>query len=279
MRARGWILACLLLPGPQIALAQSADERAEDDAVGESVNHVFATELGSGIYDLGGRTLQVYRFTWSKDLREADEGKVGLRFVLPSTFGFFDFKPIDVISEGPPESVDSFSVQPGFELDFLARDDWHIVPYARAGFSVASSSVEGWIYSAGVRADRRTPLGSWDSFTRSELAFARVDYRETRNDDTFLRLRQGIDFTRGLDVHIRGRELELGLYGMLDVIVDPPTVPVADADREPVQFEAGFTFATRPRVKIWRWDAPRLGFGYRLAGEISGWRIVFGVPF
>jgi hypothetical protein len=107
-----------------------------------------------------------------------------------------------------------------------------------------------------------------------------VDYRDSSAaDDSFVRLRQGVDFSRGLGMKIRGYELELGLYGMLDVIVDPPTVPVADAEREPVQFEAGFTLATRPRVKIWRWDAPRIGFGYRLAGEISGWRLVFGAPF
>ena len=279
MRARGRILACALILGPQVAPAQTPDARAEDAAVGESINHVFATELGSGIYDLGGRTLQVYRFTWRKELREAQEHQIGLRFVLPSTFGFFDFKPIDVISEGPPERIDSLSVQPGLELDIPLRDDWHIVPYARAGFSLASSSVEGWLYSAGVRADRRVPLRGWESLTRSELAFARVDYRNSTPDDSFVRLRQGIDFTRGIGVSIRGYELELGLYGILDVIVDPPTLPVADAEREPVQFEAGFTLATLPRVKIWRFDAPRIGFGYRLAGEISGWRVVFGAPF
>jgi hypothetical protein len=280
VRAGAWILACALLLGPQFASPQTPDARAEDDAVGESVSHVFATELGSGIYDLGGRTLQVYRFTWRKDLREAAADKIGLRFVLPSTFGFYDFKPIDVISEGPPKNIDSFSVQPGLELDIPLRDDWHVVPYGRVGFSVASSSVDGWLYSAGVRADRRVPLRGWESFTRTELAFARVDYRDSSAaDDSFVRLRQGVDFSRGLGMKIRGYELELGLYGMLDVIVDPPTVPVADAEREPVQFEAGFTLATRPRVKIWRWDAPRIGFGYRLAGEISGWRLVFGAPF
>lgn len=280
MRALGWILAFAMLLGPRYAPAQTPETRAEDEAVGESVNHVFATELGSGIYDLGGRTLQVYRFTWRKDLREAREHHVGLRFVLPSTFGFYDFKPIDVISEGPPKNIDSFSLQPGLELDIPLRDDWHVVPYGRVGFSVASSSVDGWLYSAGVRADRRVQLHGWESFTRTELAFAHVDYRDnSAADDSFVRLRQGVDFTRGLHMTIHGYQLELGLYGMLDVIVDPPTVPVADAEREPVQLEAGFTFATRPRVKLWRWDAPRIGFGYRLAGEISGWRLVFGVPF
>ena len=65
----------------------------------------------------------------------------------------------------------------------------------------------------------------------------------------------------------------------MDAILDPPTAPVANAGEEPVQAEFGMTIATRPRIKIWRFDAPRLGLGYRLAGDLSGWRIVIGVPF
>src|SRR5262245_2680595 len=90
----------LMIPG--LALAQTPAEQEEDEAVGESINYVFATDLGSGIYDLDGRTLQIYRFTWRKDLREPQESAPGVRFELPMTFGFFDFSPIDVVSSGPP---------------------------------------------------------------------------------------------------------------------------------------------------------------------------------
>ena len=33
-------------------------------------SYVYAYELGSGIYDLAGRTLQVYRIPFSRELRE-----------------------------------------------------------------------------------------------------------------------------------------------------------------------------------------------------------------
>ena len=114
---------------------------------------------------------------------------------------------------------------------------------------------------------------------RSDLAFAGVDYQKDTPDDRFVRLRQGFDLTRGIGWQVRRREVELGLYGIVDVITDPPTVPMADAEKAPLQAEFGFTFATRPRVKVWRFDVPRLGFGYRLAGELSAWRFVIGVPF
>ena len=53
-------------------------------------------------------------------------------------------------------------------------------------------------------------------------------------DDEFARLRQGFDLTRGIGWKIRGREVELGLYGIFDVILDPPTAPVAEARKQSV---------------------------------------------
>lgn len=272
-------LAVLLLPLACASAFAQAPADEEDAAVGQSINYVFATDLGSGVYDLDGRTLQIYRFTYTKDLREVRDDRLGVRFVLPVTAGFFDFSPIDVISEGPPTRVDSFSVVPGIELDHAMANDWHFIPYARAGFSVASSSVDGWLYGAGFRLDRTFEANGWDTLFRTELAFAGVKYRQDTPDDRFVRLRQAFDFTRGTGWRVRDHEIEFGVYAILDAILDPPTAPVADAEEEPAQAEFGITVATRPRIKLWRFDAPRIGFGYRLAGDLSGFRIVLGVPF
>jgi hypothetical protein len=231
------------------------------------------------VYELAGRTLQIYRYTYRKDLLAETPRHPGVRFVLPVTAGFFDFNPIDVISRGPPTRVDSFSAVPGVELDYLLSDGWHLLPYARAGFSVASSSVDGWLYGAGVRIERRAELHGWDSLTRGELAYAGVHYRQDTPGDQFLRFRQALDVTRGVGWRLGQRELEIGLYGVVDVIADPPTIPVAGTRQVPVQAELGVTFASRPRFRIWKFDAPRLGFGYRLAGDLSAWRLVFGAPF
>lgn len=275
-----WTLrACALLILAGTAHAQSPADTREDEAVGDSINYVFATDLGSGVYDLGGRTLQIYRYTYRKDLRVAREHQAGRRFVLPVTAGFFDFNPVDVISSGPPTRVDSFSVVPGLELDYLLPGDWHLLPYLRSGFSVASSSVDGWLYGAGVRAERRVAWHGWDAFVHGEMAYAGVEYRHDAPGDQFLRLRQAFDLTRGVGRRFHDRKLEAGMYAMFDVIIDPPTMPLAGRREAPVQAEFGVTFASRPRLKIWKFDAPRLGFGYRLAGELSAWRLVIGQPF
>jgi hypothetical protein len=270
---------CVLLGCCGVASAQSPGEAREDEAVGDAVNYVFATDLGSGLYDLDGRTLQIYRYTYRRELREPRVGRTGARFVAPITAGFFDFNPLDVVRKGPPTRVDSLSVVPGFELDYLFGDGWHLIPYARGGFSIASSRVDGWLFGAGLRVERRADYGDWQGFLRTELAYAGVRYRSNDPADEFLRVRQGFDFTRAFGREYRKRRFELGLYAVLDFVADPPTAPVAGGREIPAQAEFGFTFSSRPRLKIWRFDAPRIGFGYRLAGDLSSWRLVLGEAF
>ena len=275
-RALGALLLLMLAAG---AGAQTTPATREDEAVGQSLNYVFATDLGSGVYDLGGRTLQIYRFTYEKELREVDEDTLGVSFVMPLTFGFFDFHPLDVLSEGIPTRVDSFSLVPGFEFDYLMENDWHLVPYARGGVSVASSHIDGWLYGFGVRIERERRWRGWDAFVRTEFNYSGVGYRQDLPSDEFMRARQGFNLSRGMKWTIAGRELEFGMYGIFDFILDPPNVPVAGVDQEPLQAEFGVTFNTRPPYKIWRWDAPRLGFGYRFAGDLSAWHFLIGAPF
>jgi len=273
-----FVFAGLGLLAPTVAHAQQSATQ-QDKAVGSSINYVFATDLGSGVYDMNGRSLQVYQLTYEKELRETKADQFGVEFELPVTFGFFNFNPQDVLSHGIPTRVDSLSAVPGLALDYLLGQDWHVKPYVRAGFSVASSSVNGYLWGSGVQVEKRGDFHGWDGFTRSELSVAGVDYRSDVPNDRFVRLRQGVDLTRGLGWKLKSREVELGLYNIYDLIVDPPTAPVVEGRKHPIQAEFGFTFATRPRYRLWKFNAPRLGFGYRLAGELSAWRFVIGEPF
>ena len=207
------------------------------------------------------------------------EDRLGVRFVVPVTAGFFDFSPVDVIAEGPPSRVDSFSVVPGVELDHEMGGDWHFIPYARAGFSVASSSVDGWLYGTGFRLERNAELNGWDTLFRTEVAFAGVDLspwhcRRSLCPDT---TRHSISRA----ARMAGPRSRDRVRRLRDLRCDP-----RPADRAPRRREraapagrVGITFATRPRIKLWHFDAPRIGFGYRIAGDVSAFRIVLGVPF
>lgn len=262
LRVFAWCL--LALP----AFAQSPGEVREDAAVGDSINYVFAADLGSGLYELDGRTLQIYRFNWKRELREMRDDHMGIRAVVPVTAGFFDFNPIDVISSGPPTRIDSFSVVPGIELDIRLGGGWNLIAYARTGFSVASSSVDGWLYGAGFRLERNREVNGWDSHERSELAYAGVKYRHDEPGDQFLRLRQGFDFTRAVGKPFREHRPELGVYAVVDFIVDPPTLPLADAR---VTCRCRESSASPSRLV----RASRSGASTRRAWDsATGWRVI-----
>jgi hypothetical protein len=270
LRTVAMLLICILP-----AIAHAADDRATVQAV----SYVFASELGSGVYNLSGRNLQVYRIAPGKQLRQAAGPSPGTRLVLPVTVGFFDFSPEDVLDGALPNSIGSFSITPGIEFDYVLRDDWHLIPYVDAGASFTGSGLDGLLYGAGLRLEHSRVVRGARLETRHEVTFAGVSWQQNLPNEQFLRVRQAVELRHGSGLYWGSRELDGGLYGIFDIILDAPIPPVAGAQRETLQWEVGAMLGTQPAVKMWRFDAPRLGIGYRSAGEFSGWRIVLGRPF
>lgn len=261
--------ACLCLP------AHGADEVA----AASTINHAFATELGTGAYDLGGNGGFVVRVTPDWELREPDGHSPGVRVVLPLTFGSIGFDPVDGLEHGRlPSRIDSFSLMPGLEFDFPLRHDWTLTPWVRAGASFADGN-DGWLYGTGLRLDRDREDDEVLVNRRHEIGLVAVDYRSAQATDRFLRLRSAIDVRRPT-IRVSGdSQLLAGLYAIADIVPDPPAAPAEVGRQSVLQFEIGFTFNTAPRPKLWLLRWPRLGIGYRYAGDFSGWRLVVGAPY
>jgi hypothetical protein len=261
--------ACIALP------ARAADDRA---AV-STINHAFATELGTGAYDLGGSNIFVLRFTPEWEVRDVTTSVPGMRLIFPITLGSVGFSPEDTIGGELPNRIDSFSLMPGVEFDYPLRHDWLLTPWVRAGASFAAGSNEGWLYGIGTRLEQASTRGPVELQRLHELALVVVDYRAVRGGDTFLRLRNAAD-ARLAVLRLGGtRKFVVSLYGMVDIVADPPEAPADAGKQSVIQAEAGITFNTDPRFEIGAIRWPRLGLGYRYAGDFSGWRIVIGAPF
>src|SRR5215472_2581036 len=132
-------------------------------------SYAFASEFGSGIYDIGGRTIQIYQLPLSFQLRDPTPGNSppGLTFLAPLTIGFFDFKPEDFLHLHLPSSVGTLSLEPGVQLEYRFGDAWRLYPYAKAGATFSSSpDVDAVIYSLGIRSEYAFKLlnavGRWD---------------------------------------------------------------------------------------------------------------------
>ncbi|MBS0365230.1 MAG: hypothetical protein JSR67_05310 [Proteobacteria bacterium] len=270
-----YVLALL----PSGALHAAAQPTAADTQL---VNYAFASELGSGIYEIDGRTLQVYQLEPGYTLRTWDEGAPlpGLRLVFPLTFGFFNFATRDLAELHLPSSIGAVSFKPGLVLDYHLHPRWHLRPYAKGGVSFASSTrVNSLIYSVGIRSDYSFPAWGTQGLWRAELVHAGVRYMGSLPNDAFTRLRDSVELRRAFDVQWREHRLELSPYLVTDVYLNAPNGPGSGISARTLQLEAGLMWGVRPMWQVLGMSLPRLGVGYRQAGILSGWRLVIGDPF
>ncbi len=252
---------------------------ADDGDAASSINHAFATELGTGIYDIGGRSIFIVSWTPAWDLLTPKERMPGIRLIAPMSVGSFDFMPDDAFEGNLPSRIDSYSIMPGVEFYLPIRNDWTLTSWVRAGASFAEGVTDGALYGGGVRLDRTQSPGKTDLTRLHELGLVLVDYHSSQRSDTFLRQRNAIDLRRPTLPLGRTRRVMTGVYGILDIVPDPPEAPADVGRPSPVQLEVGLTLNIEPRPQLGPLRWPRLGFGYRFAGDFSGWRIVVGAPF
>src|SRR5262249_62383671 len=98
---------------------------------------------------------------------------------------------------------------------------------------------------------------------RAELLYAGVHYYEQQlPDDSFTRLRNGIELRHRVGKPVRDRWAELGVYAMLDVYANAPSGPASGISTQTLQGEAGIMFGTHPPHHGFGLGVPRPGHGY-----------------
>jgi hypothetical protein len=272
----------LMMPGGLAAAAATGTASATSAADTQFANYAFASELGSGIYAVNGRTIQVYQLAPAYHLRPAAPrgGRPGIRLLFPLTVGFFNFQPVDLVHLQLPSSIGALSLEPGVELDFWLNDVWHVYPYLKAGGTFASSAgVNAVIFGTGVRSDYRFEALGDGALWRAELAYAGVHYQGDLPNDSFSRLRNGAEVRRNLGWSWHGSAVQLAPYAFTDIYFNAPSGPASGISARTVQFEAGLMLGVIPQYQIHGWSLPRIGIGYLDAGILSGWRLVIGDPF
>lgn len=266
------LLAIALAPVAQAQSLLSGDEQ-------NVVNFAFATQLGSGVYSVSGRTLQIYRLPFSYDLKSADDSGPGAVLTLPVTFGFYDFELQDVADGDIPTDVDALSFVPGLTLVFDVNPDWKLEPYVEAGVSRArDADANATVYSGGLVSLYEFGGQGLDWQLRNDLTYAGVDLHGAGGSDQFTRFQTVVTARRPFS---RGSQLDYLLYALNDCYVDQPDGPVdsAEGHGNTMQYELGITFGSSETRRIWRIPLPRIGIGYRFGSDLEAWRVVFGTPY
>ena len=269
-------LGCTAQAEPGTALATDVDR--------VTASYAFASELGSGIYEINGRALQIYRLPFALQYD-------GWRLTLPVTVGLLDFRSSDVLLLQLPSGIGSVSLVPGLEGDWDVAPNWRLTPYVKAGFTKTSgrqSNVAS--FGLGLRSDLLRPGATrnadgqvvpraFEYTFHQELNLAVADMRGTAPGDQFLRWRNGLELDRHTGLIWHNRQLRIAPFALLDTYLEPPTSILTGRKTDRWQGEVGFSLSLSPAPQLLGAAVPALGFSYRIAGELSGWHLAIGRPF
>jgi hypothetical protein len=186
-------------------------------------NYAFATQLGSGIYEVNDRTVQIYRFAPAFSLLSLEERKWGTRLRFPVTLGFYDFAVTDVVSSGLPNHLTTVALVPTVDILLVPTRNWYLTPFGGIGVGkdlwVGSTS---FIHAAGLKSLTLFPMRSID--TRLGVRFVYTGYSTKHYGfrDDYSLLETGLDVRRSLGIRLFGHELAASLFGMNYLYVISP---------------------------------------------------------
>ena len=263
-------------------------------------NFAFASELGSGVYQINGSTIQVYQLSPTHRLRYAERpGKQpGLKLIFPVTVGFFDFRTADLAHLDLPKNIGALSFEPGVGAGLLdqrglarlsvrqgrrklrlvlGRECLHL-RFRNAQRRALQRVRRGGPVARGTDLCRRA-LHQLYPQPHAEFHFRLHASPPVSPNDAFTRLRNGVELAHWVGGPIRDRHFELGVYGISDVYLHAPQGPASGISARTLQFEFGVMFGMNPMYQLWGMELPRIGIGYLDAGTLSGWRLVIGNPF
>ncbi|VAX10186.1 hypothetical protein MNBD_GAMMA25-655 [hydrothermal vent metagenome] len=270
----------ITLFGLLFTIAAQANEH--DDKFSAQINYAYANYLGTGIYTAADRAVQIYHMPFSIDYREPEPPRYGLRFRLPVTAGFINFKLKDIADAGLPNRIETLTFVPGLALVFRLRENWTIMPFADLGvghdFATNNTAM---VYGAGIKSIVTFDLDKVDFTLFNEFLFAGNTTADNRGTNDFSRLETGFSFQKTLPFQAWDRKTALRIYYSNFLYTNSlEFLQFTDNAYEiSTQNEVGITFDTDPDMELVKIGLSGIGIGYRFGNKISVYRLVFGLPF
>ena len=276
------VRSAFLLVGLAIALLeQPARGQTGDSGSDERFNYAFATQLGSGIYDVSGRTVQIYRLPFSFNVREAEGRAPRIRVELPICFGFYDLDAEDVQQTDMQDNFATVSFVPGVAVGFSALPNWSLEPFLEFGIAEDfDGSGSAYVYALGVKSVATFNARRLVFLLGNRLVYTGAHTPGVEIDEDFAMLETGFEVRRPLQRTVKGHGIDWGPYVMNYLYLEPTEVLLKEAPLEiGGQYELGITLGTQAPVDLWCFEVPRLGIGYRFGDGVSALRVVLGAAF
>jgi hypothetical protein len=275
----------IILASVTLAIAAAGCVRADDipeEGDTDYLHYAFATYIGSGIYSVEGRLVQVYHFpaTFTLLSEEREQGW-GLTLRIPVTVGFYDFKLEDTLVGGLPERASTLSVVPSLRAPVRVTKQWTISPFVDLG---AARDIEGerttWVYGGGMKGWAIYPVQDYELRPAAQLLYAHAESGDLKLGNDLTKLEAGLDVRVPMWFKIRGEQADFGVFGKNYTYLQELEFLRPDGTQFSLhaQWEFGVTMGTRKPFKFLGITIPRWGLSYRFGGGISAVRVVFGNP-
>ncbi|MCI0505941.1 MAG: hypothetical protein L0Z73_07485 [Gammaproteobacteria bacterium] len=251
-------------------------------AVLEDINYGFATYLGSGVYTAADQDVQVYQIPVSYQIHTTEEKKWGLKLTLPLTVGFYDFELKDIVDNGFPDDVSTFSFVPGMQFQYPVTLHWELLPFIDVGIAQNLTNGDSSnIYSYGMRSYYEYPLDNLTFILGNRLLFARQKRSDNSSRSDFGAFETSLDFRFPQFPVFKQLLADYSVYYANFQYFDSleflfPGDRVVNVVK---QNEVGITFGVQIKKKTKYIDIPRIGLAVRRGDGLDIYRLVFGLPF
>jgi hypothetical protein len=253
-----------------------------EDLITSQVNYAYANYLGTGIYTVADRTVQVYHIPFRYTLRETNKDKAGLRLRLPVTIGILDFDFFDSIYPALPDRIETLTFVPGIQYMYQVNDYWSLSPFIDLGIGHDfATENNAYVYGAGVNSLLVLKYKSFNLEIYNEFLFAgnTTEIDDVRNE--FSRFQTGLNFQFPISYKARRRDSAISVYYLNYLYFNELEFLryLEESIKVSLQNEVGVTFDTSPDMKLLGIPFSRVGFGYRFGNDVDVVRLVLGIPF
>lgn len=260
---------------PGMAPAQT---RAEIES--QRIDWSYASTFGTGVYNIGSRTVTVLRIPLSLRVRSADdEGRWGIRLKMPITTGYYSL-PND-LGDLFSNNFATVSALPGVEFEKRVTTRWSLRPTISfgAGRDLNSGNVSA-LYEVGVRSLYRIPVREGEVSITNALLFSGSDPRDGARQNYGV-LATGLNFIFPIGEVYAGGPANAGVhfihylfYDRLDFFINPDT-----RSRINQQYEIAVTLGTYQPVSFYGLELDRIGIGVQGGEGLIAVRLVSGFIF
>ena len=255
----GQLAILLALSTPPLQAAEPASTRLQEQ---EPANYAFAAYMGSGLYSAADQSLFVLNIPTTWDIPDHPS----LRFRLTFSAGFFNYGAEEIMDLDVPDEMGTVTVIPGIEKWFALNSKLDLIPHLDYGYARnLSTDEEAQVYSVGVRTEYHFDGMTSKNIWVNKLVYAGSRTFESDQQDTYVQLLTGFDYSLGNGFTLLERNVRPTMYALtywshngIDYVEH-----WKDGTSDEMVFELGSTLWAPQPYTFMMMDVDRIGIGYQ----------------